>query len=143
MQVQPNQTGNLDSNHGVDVTSDQINSIATIRKYENKLINMPPNEPTVVKGEDTSQKSTSSTGVSSGFGNFFSIPLPVKLLFDKVPMVVYAPNELPQRAPRSARVPSLYVFSTVKDAAAGRPSFNPSCLKWQVCFPSEGHRAPF
>ena len=93
---------------------------------------------TVGRDQDTPQKPSSSssspTEPSSGwYSNIFSIPAPVKMLFDKVPMVVYAPNELPQRAPRSARVPSLYVFSTVTDAAAGMPSFNPSCLKWQVC----------
>jgi len=85
---------------------------------------MAQQTPTVATGQDTS---------IGAFRSFFSIPTPVKALFDRVPIVVYAPNELPQRAPRPARVPSLYVFSTAKDAAAGRPSFNPSCLKWQVC----------
>jgi hypothetical protein len=64
--------------------------------------------------------------------DFFSIPTPLKNLFDLVPVVLYPPNQLPQRAPKSSRVPSLYIFSTAQDAAAGRPSFNPSCLKWQV-----------
>jgi len=62
----------------------------------------------------------------------FSIPAPIKKLFDLVPVVVYPANPLPPRAPKSARIPSLYVFSKGQDAAAGRPSFNPSCLKWQV-----------
>lgn len=62
----------------------------------------------------------------------FSIPTPIKKLFDLVPVVVYPANPLPQRAPKSARIPSLYVFSKGQDAAAGRPSVNPSCLKWQV-----------
>lgn len=65
-------------------------------------------------------------------GDWFSIPTPVKKLFDQVPVVVYPPNPLPRRAPKPARLPSLYVFSKEGDAAAGRPSFNPSCLKWQV-----------
>jgi len=64
--------------------------------------------------------------------DFFSIPTPLKKLFDLVPVVVYPPNQLPHRAPKSARVATLYVFSTAQDAAAGRPSFNPGCLKWQV-----------
>ncbi|TVY56708.1 Metaxin-1 [Lachnellula cervina] len=64
--------------------------------------------------------------------HFFSIPAPVKTLFDKVPVLTYPPNDLPQRAPKSARIPSLYVFIKKEDAAAGRPSYNPSCLKWQV-----------
>jgi metaxin len=63
---------------------------------------------------------------------FFAIPAPVKKVFDKVPFVTYAANELPQRAPRPSKKASLYVFSTEEDAARGNPSYNPSCLKWQV-----------
>jgi metaxin len=64
--------------------------------------------------------------------NFFSVPAPFKALFDRVPVLTYPPNALPQRSPKSSRIPRLYVFITDADAAAGRPSFNPSCLKWQV-----------
>lgn len=64
--------------------------------------------------------------------NFFSIPAPIKTLFDYVPVLVYPPNELPQRAPRPSRIPTLYVFSREEDVAEGNPSFNPGCLKWQV-----------
>jgi metaxin len=93
---------------------------------------MPPKATPQKRGEDTASTSDQPARSSGGVRNFFSIPSPVRRLFDKVPMVVYTPNELPQRAPKSSRIPSLYVFSTEKDAAAGRPSFNPSCLKWQV-----------
>lgn len=70
---------------------------------------------------------------SRKFANLFAIPPPVKALFDHVPILIYPANELPQRTPKPARIPSLYVFSKKGDVAAGRPSFNPSCLKWQVC----------
>ncbi|KAK2625611.1 hypothetical protein QTJ16_004923 [Diplocarpon rosae] len=81
-------------------------------------------------GDNAGQTSFSGqTGIVRGF---FSIPLPIRKLFDQVPVVVYAANPLPQRAPKSVRIPSLYVFSNSQDAAAGRPSFNPSCLKWQT-----------
>lgn len=65
----------------------------------------------------------------------FSPPLPsaIKVLFDKVPLVTYDTNPLPARSSKSSKRPRLYVFSTPEDAAAGRPSFNPTCLKWQVC----------
>lgn len=75
---------------------------------------------------------TSFSQHTSKVRHFFSIPAPVKTLFDKVPVLTYPPNDLPQRAPKSARIPSLYVFIKKEDAAAGRPSYNPSCLKWQV-----------
>jgi hypothetical protein len=66
------------------------------------------------------------------FSDLFSIPRPVKNLFDTFPILTYPPNELPQRASRISAQPSLYVFCTEQDAIAGRPSFNPGCLKWQV-----------
>jgi metaxin len=64
--------------------------------------------------------------------SFFSIPAPVKSLFDRVPVITYPANELPQRTPKPTKLPLLYIFSTDADAAAGRPSFNPSCLKCQT-----------
>jgi hypothetical protein len=63
---------------------------------------------------------------------FFSIPPPIKKLFDNFPVITYQANDLPLRAPKLERLPMLYVFSTSENARAGKPSFNPSCLKWQV-----------
>lgn len=96
---------------------------------------MPPKESEEV--EDPSQ-SSSFNRQTQKVRDFFSIPAPLKKLFDQVPVVTYAPNHLPQRAPKPSRIPSLYVFAHAGDAAAGRPSFNPSCLKWQVSMPSGG-----
>ncbi|KHJ35534.1 putative mitochondrial outer membrane protein [Erysiphe necator] len=62
----------------------------------------------------------------------FSVPTPVKKIFDKVPIVIYPPNRLPQRSSSCDNFPSLYVFSREQDAIVGKPSFNPSCLKWQT-----------
>lgn len=64
--------------------------------------------------------------------NIFSLPPPIKFLFNKVPLVIYPPNSIPARAVQPSKKARLYVFSTSEDAAAGRPSFNPTCLKWQV-----------
>jgi metaxin len=89
---------------------------------------MPSKETTEKLDEEQSSFSRSTRKVR----DFFSIPAPVKQLFDLVPVVTYPPNQLPLRAPKPARIPSLYVFSKDQDAAGGRPSFNPSCLKWQV-----------
>jgi len=94
----------------------------------NEHISMPPKESTEKAAEDQSSFERSTSKVR----DFFSIPAPLKQLFDLVPIVTYPPNQLPLRAPKSARIPTLYVFSKDQDAAAGRPSFNPSCLKWQV-----------
>ena len=97
---------------------------------------MPPKE-TEKNGEQDAripngEAQTSFSRQTRKVRDLFSIPTPIKKLFDLVPVVVYPPNQLPQRAPKSARIPSLYVFSKDHDAAAGRPSINPSCLKWQV-----------
>ncbi|RKF63280.1 Metaxin-1 [Erysiphe neolycopersici] len=62
----------------------------------------------------------------------FSVPTPIKKIFDKVPIVIYHPNQLPQRSSGCDKSPSLYVFSKEQDAIAGKPSFNPNCLKWQT-----------
>ncbi|KAH7356848.1 hypothetical protein BKA65DRAFT_579945 [Rhexocercosporidium sp. MPI-PUGE-AT-0058] len=97
---------------------------------------MPPKQTT---DRTRTDEQVPSDGPSSSFArqtgkvrDLFSIPAPIKKLFDLVPVVVYPANPLPQRAPKSTRIPSLYVFSKGRDAAAGRPSVNPSCLKWQT-----------
>ena len=97
---------------------------------------MPPDDESDGKSTGESLPSPESSGSfkqqASRVRNLFSIPAPVKRLFDKVPILTYPPNELPQRTPRPTKLPSLYVFIGDEDAAAGRPSFNPGCLKWQV-----------
>jgi hypothetical protein len=64
--------------------------------------------------------------------SIFSIPAPLKRIFDKFPLVQYDENELPLRAPKDKSQHVLHVFTTDKDAREGKPSFNPGCLKWQV-----------
>ncbi|KAB5554493.1 hypothetical protein GE09DRAFT_1058820 [Coniochaeta sp. 2T2.1] len=80
------------------------------------------------------------------------IPAPLQRLFDHFPLKTYPPNDLPARSPRPSSLPTLYVFASEEDAAAGRPSFNPSCLKWQTLLrlsqtphllqPSTNHASP-
>lgn len=64
--------------------------------------------------------------------SFFQVPAPIRSLFESIPIVIYAPNELPRRRPKQSELPSLYVFGSDDDVRSGRPSFNPSCLRWQV-----------
>lgn len=65
---------------------------------------------------------------------WFAIPAPLARLFKKFPLLTYPPNELPARSPAARDVSTLYVFISDEDALRGLPSFNPSCLKWQVSF---------
>lgn len=60
------------------------------------------------------------------------MPTPLQRLFDAVPLVTYGPNQLPCRSPGASDLPTLHVFINDHDAARGAPSFNPSCLRWQV-----------
>ena len=97
---------------------------------------MPPDDENDEKSTGESLPSSTSSSSfkrqANRVRNLFSIPAPVKRLFDKVPVLTYPPNELPQRTHSPTKLPSLYVFIRDEDAAAGRPSFNPGCLKWQV-----------
>lgn len=85
---------------------------------------MPP------KGSE-GPESSSATPTRS----FFSIPAPLKVIFDKFPLVTYPANDIPQRIPSQRRDNQLFVFTDAAGARRGRPSFNPQCLKWQVCSP--------
>jgi hypothetical protein len=64
--------------------------------------------------------------------SLFTVPTPIKQLFDKFPLLTYPANELPLRAPRNRDEHVLYVFATEEGARNGAPSYNPACLKWQV-----------
>lgn len=64
---------------------------------------------------------------------WFTTPAPIKRLFDKFPLTTYPPNELPRREGRIGAQCTLYIFATDEDVRGDRPSFNPGCLKWQVC----------
>ncbi|KAM5352502.1 hypothetical protein ACJ41O_005224 [Fusarium nematophilum] len=83
----------------------------------------------------------------------FTVPRPIRNLFDLFPLRVYTPEDLPMRAPARVRQrPTLYVFVEDGDAPLGRPSYNPSCLKWQTVLkiarvdfeivPSNNHASP-
>ncbi|KAJ5578300.1 uncharacterized protein N7459_007264 [Penicillium hispanicum] len=84
--------------------------------------------------------------------SFFTVPAPIKQLFDKFPLTTYPSNELPQRSPIRRHENQLFVFSDASGARRGRPSFNPQCLKWQAYLkfvgidfeitPSNNHASP-
>ncbi|KAF9882118.1 hypothetical protein CkaCkLH20_00154 [Colletotrichum karsti] len=84
--------------------------------------------------------------------SWFDVPAPVAALFRRFPLAVLPPNDLPLRSPSRGDSPVLYVFVSAEDAANGRPSFNPSCLKWQTflkiagaefrILPSTNHASP-
>lgn len=78
-------------------------------------------------------ESASQPSAYSGIRKIFEVPGPVRQLFDKFPLITYPANELPQRTPQRRGEHSLYIFTTWEGAQDGEPSFNPTCLKWQVC----------
>lgn len=66
--------------------------------------------------------------------SWFALPAPVKRVFDLFPLREYERNALPTRAPgeKQREGNALHVFGREEDVRAGRPSFNPGCLKWQT-----------
>lgn len=67
-----------------------------------------------------------------GKTSIFDVPAPLRQLFARYPLLSYDANELPLDSPRQRHKHSLHIFTTEEDARNGRPSFNPSCLKWQT-----------
>src|SRR6266568_2832283 len=86
--------------------------------------------PEEIEHNEASQNNTASSPQQRR--SIFTIPPPLKRLFDTFPLVTYPANELPLRAPRNRHQHALYVFTTADGAVSGAPSYNPSCLKWQV-----------
>ncbi|CAG7936194.1 unnamed protein product [Penicillium nalgiovense] len=84
-----------------------------------KTTTMPP------KGPDSPPEESNASP-------FFTVPAPIKRLFDKFPLTTYPANEIPQRLRPHDNVNQLYVFTDASGARHGRPSFNPQCLKWQA-----------
>ncbi|KAL4786358.1 hypothetical protein BJX76DRAFT_321645 [Aspergillus varians] len=84
--------------------------------------------------------------------DFFSVPAPVKRVFDRFPLLTYPENDLPHYDWSARRENQLFVFTDAAGARRGRPSFNPQCLKWQAYLkfvgidfelvPSNNHASP-
>lgn len=114
-------------------------------RRQSQLMSQPPwtmtqddtqqtKEPETAKPTPTPKpKQDVQSPSAGGWQAIFALPKPVKRVFQKFPLTTYAPNKLPSRAPIERDLAALYIFSTEEGAAAGAPSFNPSCLKWQVC----------
>lgn len=83
---------------------------------------------------DDSQSAAASSGPlkQERTSPWFSVPEPVRRVFDKFPLRTYPTNDLPRRSPRRRKTATLYIFTSPKSARRGAPSFNPACLKWQV-----------
>lgn len=81
----------------------------------------------------TMAAATAAPSAPSEPSSIFAVPRPIRSLFKLFPLRTYEPEPLPARAPDQTRPRAkLYVFSSDEDALRGRPSFNPTCLKWQV-----------
>jgi metaxin len=84
------------------------------------------------EGRDTSGQAPSNISISRA-RDYFTVPAPIKRIFDQFPLVTYPPNDLPQRSSSSRSGNRLFVFTDAAGARHEKPSFNPQCLKWQVC----------
>lgn len=76
---------------------------------------------------------------SMDWKDYFALPAPVRHAFSAFPLKTCPPNHLPARSPNSSDH-VLCIFTTPDRAARGRPSFNPTCLKWQTYLKIRGIR---
>ncbi|KAB8073145.1 hypothetical protein BDV29DRAFT_140554 [Aspergillus leporis] len=83
------------------------------------------------EGRDTSGQAPSNISISRA-RDYFTVPAPIKRIFDQFPLVTYPPNDLPQRSSSSRSGNRLFVFTDAAGARHEKPSFNPQCLKWQA-----------
>ena len=95
---------------------------------------MQHNDEKIEKNNEAkpSAATASDADKSPSTRSYFPIPTPLKRIFDSCPLITYPANALPVRAPRQRDVHTLYIFTSEAGARTGAPSFNPSCLKWQV-----------
>lgn len=82
--------------------------------------------------QDLPQQRPDSRRAPRRVRDFFSVPAPVKRVFDRFPLLTYPANDLPHHAGSGRSGNQLFVFIDAAGARRGRPSFNPQCLKWQV-----------
>lgn len=64
--------------------------------------------------------------------SWFSLPSPIRQIFDTFPLVIYDDNKLPQRVPKARNQHTLHVFTVDHIDGAREFSPNPACLKWQA-----------
>jgi hypothetical protein len=99
-------------------------------------INMSTDTPNTASSETaTSSRHTSRSVAKSSSArpsSYFTAPEPIRQLFEKVPLITYPANDLPHRSRRQKTQHVLHMFTTAYGARMDSPSFNPSCLKWQV-----------
>ena len=84
------------------------------------------------EGRDTAGQALGNVGISRA-RDYFAVPAPIKRIFDQFPLVTYSPDDLPQRGASNRTGNRLLVFTDAAGAKSHKPSFNPQCLKWQVC----------
>ncbi|KAK3114482.1 phosphatidylserine decarboxylase [Teratosphaeriaceae sp. CCFEE 6253] len=91
-----------------------------------------PSPPKAAAATAAARDASPRVSSSSPWSALLTTPHPLKALFDRTPLLTYAANDLPLRAPRNRSTHTLHVFTTAEDARYGRPSFNPTCLRWQT-----------
>jgi len=87
------------------------------------------------------QQSTRPAANPTSPSSWWTLPPPLRRVFDRFPLVNYPSNALPQRAPRRRNENILYIFHSQDPKLRDAPSFNPSCLKWQAYL--KFHGIPF
>ncbi|KAL2420058.1 hypothetical protein ABEF95_003694 [Exophiala dermatitidis] len=130
---------------GMDETPNSVeNNEHDKNKHDSSTSSSKPNRPSRNPGRKQPQGPSRPS--------WWSLPLPIKRVFDRFPLVTYPENDLPQRAPRHRNENVLYIFQTTEPQSRDAPSYNPTCLKWQAFLkfhgiplrtrPSNNHASP-
>ena len=95
-------------------------------------------DTTIKNKQQSTRPAAKSPSVSPS--SWWLLPPAIRRVFDRFPLVTYSSNALPQRAPRRRNENILYIFRFEDQGHRDVPSFNPSCLKWQVYLKFHGIR---
>ncbi|KAK4645382.1 hypothetical protein QC761_200990 [Podospora bellae-mahoneyi] len=128
------------------------------RRCQHRIFRIPytSSTATVTMASATATPPKPSARPNQPAPSLWPIPAPLQKLFNQFPLVTLDPTPLPVRSQTltsaSDTLPTLYIFSSDEDALEGKPSINPTCLKWQTLLrlshvpfltsPSSNHASP-
>lgn len=104
------------------------------------------------QSSNSTKKSSQPPAQAQSHSSWFTLPQPLRRVFDRFPLITYPANLLPQRSSKQGNENVLYVFQKSDPKSRDAPSYNPSCLKWQAYLkfhgiplktrPSNNHASP-
>lgn len=88
----------------------------------------PGPQPRMHRNDSTSTSTPRVKPSTFQASSWLSLPTPIRIMFDRFPIVTYSENSLPQRTTESRSRSTLHIFTLHNEQL----SPNPACLKWQI-----------